>query len=193
MKTKNDLIKDKAKNILFDIKNRKDTEKYLSAIDISKSSFSNERINDSSQQKSTSTKINELTANPILNSVYKKDTTEPHYIAIVASKINAFTANKIKDSISSMLNLENLKLKMGATISQIDNGYYVIWIGPFGNMSSSIKMINTIKGMIKKDLSATLLDKQYDIFTVGKSNVIQIKNFDDFMKYKDFMQNNIYK
>jgi hypothetical protein len=193
LKTKNDLIKDKAKNIQLDIKNRKDTEKYLSTLDISKPSFSNEIMTDSLKQKKSSTKIIEQTIDPILNSIYKKDTTEPYYISIVASKINAFTANKIKDSISTMLNLENLKLKIGATISQIDNGYYVVWIGPIENMSSSIKIIKNIKAKINKDLSSILTSNQYDIFTVGKSNIIQIKNIDDFMKYKDFMQNNIYK
>jgi hypothetical protein len=51
----------------------------------------------------------------------------------------------------------------------------------------------SINAKIKKDLTNLINEKQYEIFTIGKSNIIQIKTIDDFKKYKIFMLNNILK
>ena len=193
LKNKNDLIRDKAKNILQDIKNRKDTESNLSTLQIGKDHFIAENATDTLSFISSTTKIAEVNANNISNSIYKKDTSELHYIAIVAKKINAFTTNKIKDSISNIITSANTKQNMGTTISQIDNDIYVIWIGPYDNTNMSLKFLMSINAKIKKDLTPLLNEKQYEIFTIGKSNIIQLKTLDDFNKYKIFMLNNILK
>ena len=138
-------------------------------------------------------KVTEINKEITSNSIYKKDTSELHYIAIVVNKINAFTTNKIKDSILNIITLDNIKQKVGATISQIDNDAYVIWVGPYENTSASLKVLNAISAKIKKDINSILNEKQYEIFTIGKSNIIQIKTLDDFKKYKIFMLNNILK
>ena len=193
LKNKNDLIRDKAKNILFDIKNRKDTERYLSTLQIGKDNLIIENSADT-LSSNTSIPINtEVTASYIENSLYKKDTTELHYIAIVANKINAFTTDKLKDSVTNIINLDNTKQKIGATISQIDNDVYVIWVGPFQNTSISLKFLMSMDARIKKNMTSILNEKQYEIFTIGKSNIIQIKTLNDFKKYKIFMLNNILK
>ena len=193
LKNKNDLIRDKAKNILFDLKNRKDTEQYLTTLQIGKETFSNEVADETEISNTTNTKVSEIIIEPKSNSIFKKDTTELHYIAIVANKINAFITNRIKDSISTIINLDNTKLKVGATISQVENDTYVIWIGPYENTSTSLKYLTNINSKIKKDLISIIADKQFDIFAIGKSNIIQIKSLDDFKKYKIFMLNNIFK
>ena len=197
LKNKNDLIRDKAKNILNDIKNRKDTESYLSTFQIGKDNFISENSMESSMDTlssiRTTPQIVEVNTDNNLNSIYKKDTSELHYIAIVANKINSFTTNKIKDSITNIITSDNTKQKIGATISQFDNDVYVIWIGPYENTSMSLKFLMSINAKIKKDLTNLINEKQYEIFTIGKSNIIQIKTLDDFKKYKIFMLNNILK
>jgi len=193
LKNKNDLIRDKAKNILNDIKNRKDTEYYLSAFQIGKENFSNEVIDNAPISNTTSTKALEMINEPASNSLFKKDTNELHYIAVVANKINAYATNRIKDSLFTIINIENSKQKAGATISQIENDAYVIWIGPYENTSTSLKYLMNINSKMKKDLISIIAEKQYDILVIGKSNIIQIKTMDDFKKYKIFMLNNIFK
>jgi hypothetical protein len=193
LKNKNDLIRDKAKNILIDIKNRKDTENYLITLQIGKDNFTNDVSDDAPSANTTSSKILEIINEPASNSLFKKDTAELHYIAIVANKTNAFTTNRIKDSISSIINIENAKQKAGATISQIENDAYVIWIGPYENTSTSLRYLMNINSKLKKDLISIIAEKQFDIFVIGKSNIIQIKTMDDFKKYKIFMLNNIFK
>jgi hypothetical protein len=193
LKNKNDLIRDKAKNILNDIKNRIDTERYLTTLQIGKDNDVIETANDTITSNLIVPKVTEINKETTSNSIYKKDTSELHYIAIVVNKINAFTTNKIKDSILNIITLDNIKQKVGATISQIDNDAYVIWVGPYENTSASLKVLNAISAKIKKDLTSILNEKQYEIFTIGKSNIIQIKTLDDFKKYKIFMLNNILK
>jgi len=193
LKNKNDLIRDKAKNILNDIRNRKDTERYLSTLQIGKDNFITENLIDTLYSASTTPKLADVKTDYISNSIFKKDTSELHYIAIVANKANSFITNKVKDSISNIINLDNSKQKIGTTISQIDNDAYVIWIGPYQNTSISLKVLMLINSKIKNDLINLLNEKQYEIFTIGKSNIIQIKTLDDFKKYKIFMLNNIFK
>jgi hypothetical protein len=188
-----DIIRDKAKNILNDIRNRKDTERYLSTLQIGKDNFITENLIDTLYSTSTTPKLADVKTDYISNSIFKKDTSELHYIAIVANKSNSFITNKVKDSISNIINLDNSKQKIGTTISQIDNDAYVIWIGPYQNTSISLKVLMLINSKIKNDLINLLNEKQYEIFTIGKSNIIQIKTLDDFKKYKIFMLNNIFK
>jgi hypothetical protein len=193
LKNRNDLIRDKAKNILFDIKNRKDTERYLSNLQIGKDNIIIENSIDTLSSNTSIPIISEVNASYNENSLYKKDTTELHYIAIVANKINAFTTDKLKDSVTNIITLDNIKPKIGATISQIDNEVYVIWVGPFQNTSISLKFLMSMDASIKKNMTNLLNEKQYEIFTIGKSNIIQIKTLNDFKKYKIFMINNILK
>jgi hypothetical protein len=193
LKNRNDLIRDKAKNILFDIKNRKETERYLSTLQIGKDNIIIENSIDTLSSNTSIPIIAEVNASNNENSLYKKDTTELHYIAIVASKINAFTTDKLKDSVTNIITLDNIKPKIGATISQIDNEVYVIWVGPFQNTSISLKFLMSMDASIKKNMTNLLNEKQYEIFTIGKSNIIQIKTLNDFKKYKIFMINNILK
>ncbi|MEN9700827.1 MAG: hypothetical protein RIR55_130, partial [Bacteroidota bacterium] len=155
--SKNEVYKEKANNIIADIKNRKDTEDYLASLHIEEIRVdSNLNKDTSSVNKTTlvnikpfkidSTKTKEFTKQdtaskiailpkitPVVNSKYAYDSSEIHYIALVTNNTNAFIVNRIKDSLLKNYKFDFITRKITSTLSELQEKSYILWIGPFEN------------------------------------------------------------
>jgi hypothetical protein len=92
------------------------------------------------------------------------------------------------------MNKEDFKKQnLDVTYLEFEPNVFVVWIGPFENLNSSNTYLNKIKGRLSTEIISFVQSKQYELYILGKSNILQIKNSDDLKKYKSFMNNNIYK
>ena len=86
------------------------------------------------------------------------------------------------------------KQNLDVTYIEFEPNVFVVWIGPFLDLNSSYTYLNKIKGRLSNEIISFVQTKQYELFILGKSNILQIKNSDDLKKYKIYMNsNNIYK
>jgi hypothetical protein len=173
-KSKNDLIREKAKNIITDLKNRKDTEQYVESIQITREQLA---LIDSSVNKP----------------LYHLDTTENYYLAVIVNNPLVSITKKIKDSITRVLKLDLLNQNAIPSYSQFQENTYIIWIGPLDNVNNAKQYLKANTQNIRKAITSYISDKQFDICLIGKSNIIELKTQNDLKLYKDFMQKNIIK
>jgi len=222
--SKNERTKDKAKNILEDIKNRAVTEKYLDTLKIKKvikelpfvyvkeeanllitpslpltqevNITQKKLINDSSLLSSKSfsnLKNNKPDSNLIAAIEFENDSLEPHYIALVTNKVSASFVKEIQNALNILNNDEFNKQKLNVTYIQFDESTYIVWIGYFGNRANASSYLNKIKPRLSKEIISFVPSKQYQLYVLGKSNIILIKSQEDLKKYEQFMIHNIYK
>jgi hypothetical protein len=199
----NESIRDRAKNIIEEFKKRKETELYLSKLnaDSLKSMVTTtipmiENLKQASQNKS-------LAISPRMDSTNKdamdaglfftKDTLEPHYVALLTNNIKEILVKEMVTAIGYLNKEDFKKQNLDVTYLEFEPNVFVVWIGPFENLNSSNAYLNKIKGRLITEIISFVQSKQYELYILGKSNILQIKNSDDLKKYKGFMNNNIYK
>ena len=94
----------------------------------------------------------------------------------------------------NLLNTDEFKKQnLNVTYVQFDEATYIVWIGYFGNRSNATNYINKVKPRLSKEIISFVPTKQYQLFLIGKSNIILIKSPTDLKKYERFMLDNIYK
>ena len=199
----NESIRDRAKNIIEELKKRKETELYLSKLnaDSLKSVAMTkipivENIKQGSENKT-------LTISPKTDSTNKdaidaglfftKDTLEPHYVALLTNNIKEILVKEMVTALGYLNKEDFKKQNLDVTYLEFEPNVFVVWIGPFENLNSSNAYLNKIKGRLSTEIISFVQSKQYELYILGKSNILQIKNSDDLKKYKGFMNNNIYK
>ena len=196
----NERIRDYAKNIIEQIKKRKETESYLQKLN--GDSVKNEVY---IATAAPSLKYNapaptpKVTETPIINPPpsegpqFSKTELEPHYIAIVTHDIKEILVKEIQKSFQELNQDEFVKQKLDVTYLQFEDKIFVVWIGPFDNLTESTNYLNQVKGRLAKEIISFIPTKQYELLILGKSNIVQINNNTDLLKYKVFMEKNIYK
>ena len=216
--SKNEVLKEKANNIIADIKNRKDTEAYLSSLHFEEIHLDSTHYKDSSVSNIASTNGNTKLADsssmntkeiakqavnakanpipkvvPILNSKFAYDSAEIHYIALVTNNTNTFIVTRIKDSLLKNYRFEFITRKISATLSELQEKSYILWIGPFENGLAANNYFTSFAPTFQKGLNDYIALDKYELITIGKSNIVKIKSLSDFKDYKTIMSNNINK
>jgi hypothetical protein len=212
----NEKIRDKAKNIIEELKNRKETESYLNNLVLSKeiidpvndnnniaSPVTNtsaldaaaglqKNINTPVKKDSLSAKTN--TAAPIIPAIaFTNDSTEPHYIALATQKVSAAFVKEMQTAFTYLNNDEFIKQKLNVTYIQFNENSYIVWIGPFENNLTAKTYINKVKPRLSIEIISFVPSKQYEIYLLSKSNILLIKDEADLKQYKQYMFKNIYK
>jgi hypothetical protein len=217
---KNESIRDRAKNIITELKRRKDTEAYLTSLKIIKAEqvlatineevpnqtptiptppTSNNAIKTNEQAKKlaevknadSSKEKNIALIEPAI--VFNKDTTEQYYAAVVTHKVKPTFIKEMQTAFSYLNNDEFKKLQLNVTYVQFSEDSYIVWIGPFANLNNSTNYLNKVKTRLSKEIISFIPTNQYELYLLGKSNILLIKNEEDLLLYKQFMLNNIYK
>ncbi len=248
----NEKIRDKAKNIITELKNRKQTEYYLSNLNIAKLiaettidtaaiaaevsnlnnaaiKDTNKRVIDSSQtaaakkiasidtasignkefNKKTqkgigkimagTTKVDTVTiaAAPVVPVIpliqFANDSAEQHYIALATNKVSAAFVKEMQNAFTYLNSDEFRKQKLSVTYVQFNEDKYIVWIGPFENRINANSYITKIKPRLSSEIISFVPTKQYEIYLLGKTNILLIKDTEDLKQYQQFMFKNIYK
>ena len=200
----NERIRDRAKNIIEEIKNRKETELYLSKLNSDSLKTTTQLIDLSSKIKKELLVTNNPTPiSPIIDSTQKaaiedglfftKDETESHYIALVTNNVKEIMVKEVVNAMTYLNKDEFSKQKLDVTYLEFDENVFTVWIGPFENLNSSLSYLNKIKNRLSTELLSFIPAKQYELYILGKSNIVQIKNRGHLQKYKAYMFKNIYK
>ena len=124
---------------------------------------------------------------------FENDSLEPHYIALVTNKVSASFVKEIQNAFNLLNDDEFNKLKLNVTYIQFDDFTYIVWIGSFNNRLNASTYLNKIKPRLSKEIISFVPTKQYQLYLLGKSNIILIKSPEDLKKYEQFMIQNIYK
>jgi len=94
----------------------------------------------------------------------------------------------------NLLNIDEFKKQnLNVTYVQFDESSYIVWIGYFGNRLNALAYINKVKPRLSKEIISFVPANQYQLYLIGKSNIILIKSPADLKKYERFMLDNIYK
>ena len=199
----NESIRDRAKNIIEELKKRKETELYLSKLNAdSLKSIVTTKIPSVENYKNTSdnktTNIvpkNDSVSKAAMNDglFFTKDESEPHYAAFLINNIKEILVKEVVTALSYVNNEDFKKQNLDVTYLEFEPKVFVVWVGPFENLNSSITYLSKIKGRLGNEIISFVQAKQYELYILGKSNILQIKNSDDLKKYKVYMNNNIYK
>ena len=199
----NESIRDRAKNIIEELKKRKETELYLSKLNAdSLKSIVTTKIPSVENYKNTSdnktTNIvpkNDSVSKAAINDglFFTKDESEPHYAAFLINNIKEILVKEVVTALSYVNNEDFKKQNLDVTYLEFEPKVFVVWVGPFENLNSSITYLSKIKGRLSNEIISFVQAKQYELYILGKSNILQIKNSDDLKKYKVYMNNNIYK
>ena len=199
----NENIRDRAKNIIEELKKRKETELYLSKLNADSlktiATAKNpivENIKQGSENKTPAISPKIDSANKVAMDAglfFTKDETEPHYAALLTNNIKEILVKEMVTALSYLNKEDFKKQNLDVTYLEFEPNVFVVWIGPFENLNSSNAYLNKIKGRLSTEIISFVQSKQYELYILGKSNILQIKNSDDLKKYKGFMNNNIYK
>lgn len=199
----NENIRDRAKNIIEELKKRKETELYLSKLNTDSlktiATAKNpivENIKQGSENKTPAISPKIDSANKVAMDAglfFTKDETEPHYAALLTNNIKEILVKEMVTALSYLNKEDFKKQNLDVTYLEFEPNVFVVWIGPFENLNSSNAYLNKIKGRLSTEIISFVQSKQYELYILGKSNILQIKNSDDLKKYKGFMINNIYK
>ena len=221
----NELIREKAKNIIAELKKRKQTEAYLKALVIEMpvvvtpiiestipdakvqnstskqlqtslpvQSQNNKLVDTLNKSKSLNNKEAIIAASPVLPSIiFTNDSTEDHYVAIVTNKVKEVFVKESQTAFTYLNNDEFKKQNLKTTYVQFDDNVYIVWVGPFSSQQAGTSYIQKIKPRLKNEIISFIPANQYEIYILGKSNILQIKTKEDLELYKNFMQKNIYK
>ena len=199
----NERIRDRAKNIIEELKKRKETELYLSKLNadslkimaITKNTIV-ENLKQASLDKALANSPKIDSDNKVAMDAglfFNKDETEPHYAALLTNNIKEILVKEMVTALGYLNKEDFKKQNLDVTYLEFEPNVFVIWIGPFENLNSSNAYLNKIKGRLSSEIISFVQSKQYELYILGKSNILQIKNSDDLKKYKGFMNNNIYK
>ena len=215
LQNNNERIRDKAKNIIAEIKKRKDTEAYLTSLKIvmpeqvlitfdttiATPALAKEMAKPIAKAAAKSLADNNQAAKaapiaveaPEPSIVFTKDSSEPHYVAIVTNKVKPVFVKEMQTAFSLLNNEEFTKQKLNVTYVQFEAETYILWIGPFNNLNASAQYLNKVKPRLSSEIISFVPPKQYEMYLLGKSNILLIKSQEDLLLYKQFMLNNIYK
>lgn len=200
----NERIRDRAKNIIEEIKHRKETELYLSKLNIDSLKIKPVPLNNFAENNEILPENTKSSMLPKIDSASKeamdaglfftKDVFEPHYVAILTNNLKEVLVKEIVTALGFLNKDEFKKQNLDVTYIEFEPNVFVVWIGPFLDLNSSYTYLNKIKGRLSNEIISFVQTKQYELFILGKSNILQIKNSDDLKKYKIYMNsNNIYK
>jgi hypothetical protein len=208
LQNQNEFIRERAKNIITELKNRKKTEAYLSQLVniIPTSNFT--ASSETTEIAPIAAIVNDLTTKQLVNStkdsalqkdktsstiLFTNDSTEEHYMAMVIKGTKEVFIKEAQNALDNVNNDEFSKLQLNATYVQFNEDIHIVWVGPFDTQKESIAYANKIKPRLKTELISFIPVKQYEIFIFGKSNILMINNYQDLLEYKAFMFKNIYK
>ena len=199
----NESIRDRAKSIIEELKKRKETELYLSKLNADSlktiATTKNpivENIKQSSENKTLAISPKTDSANKFAMDAglfFTKDTLEPHYLALLTNNIKEILVKEMVTALGYLNKEDFKKQNLDVTYLEFEPNVFVVWIGPFENLNSSNAYLNKIKGRLNTEIISFVQNKQYELYILGKSNILQIKNSADLKMYKSFMNNNIYK
>jgi hypothetical protein len=206
----NEKIRDRAKNILEELKNRKQTESYLTNLNLSKEildtialvntaaiSKSNKKDNpiknDNPNVKDTTT-TKQIATIPIIEALpFTNDSSEQYYIAFATQKVSATFVKEMQTAFTYLNNDEFIKQKLNVTYIQFNENSYIVWIGPFVNNLDAKTYMNKVKPRLSTEIISFVPSKQYEIYLLSKSNILLIKDEADLKQYQQYMFKNIYK
>ncbi len=205
LQNQNELIRERAKNIITELKNRKKTETYLSQlvniIPVNTTVVEENNITPvekelvKAEKPILSENQNQGIANKTVKSSiqFTNDSTEEHYMAMVIKGSKEVFVKEAQTALDNVNEDEFKKLQLDVTYVQFNQDTYIVWVGPFNRQQESIQYAQKIKPRLKTEIISFIPTKQYEIFIFGKSNILQINNDEDLLQYKDFMLKNIYK
>ena len=206
----NEKIRDRAKNILEELKNRKQTESYLTNLNLSKEILDtialvntaaiskpnkkdNPIKNDNSNVKDTTT-TKQIATIPIIAALpFTNDSSEQYYIAFATQKVSATFVKEMQTAFTYLNNDEFIKQKLNVTYIQFNENSYIVWIGPFVNNLDAKTYMNKVKPRLSTEIISFVPSKQYEIYLLSKSNILLIKDEADLKQYQQYMFKNIYK
>ena len=206
----NEKIRDRAKNILEELKNRKQTESYLTNLNLSKEILDtialvntaaiskpnkkdNPIKNDNSNVKDTTT-TKQIATIPIISALpFTNDSSEQYYIAFATQKVSAAFVKEMQTAFTYLNNDEFIKQKLNVTYIQFNENSYIVWIGPFVNNLDAKTYMNKVKPRLSTEIISFVPSKQYEIYLLSKSNILLIKDEADLKQYQQYMFKNIYK
>ena len=204
----NEKIRDRAKNILEELKNRKQTESYLTNLNLSKEmldtsalvntaaiSIENPSIVKEAPVKEAPKVISaeKPTAPIIVPLPFTNDSSEQYYIAFATQKVTAAFVKEMQTAFTYLNNDEFIKQKLNVTYVQFNENSYIVWIGPFVNNLDAKTYINKVKPRLSTEIISFVPSKQYEIYLLSKSNILLIKDEADLKQYQQYMFKNIYK
>jgi hypothetical protein len=215
----NEKLRDRAKNIIEELKNRKQTETYLSKLNLNKEILDTSATANTASTELDSNSITKLvpvktSTSAISNENLKKDTanskviatvpiipplpftndsSEQHYIAFATQKVSAAFVKEMQTAFTYLNNDEFIKEKLNVTYVQFNESSYIVWIGSFENSQLAKNYMNKIKPRLSKEIISFVPSKQYEIYLLSKSNILLIKDEADLKQYQQYMFKNIYK
>jgi tetratricopeptide (TPR) repeat protein len=198
LQNQNEYIRERAKNIIIELKNRKKTESYLSQlvniIPISNYSNTSDSNNITSLEPyNPSVKTDSIASQQMQSKIqFTNDSTEEHYFSMVIKGSKEVFAKEAQTALDNLNTDEFNSLELSATYVQFNQDTYIVWVGPFDTQKQAISYTQKIKPRLKTEIISFIPTKQYEIFIFGKSNIMQINNNEDLKLYKDFMLKNIY-
>lgn len=199
LQNQNENIRERAKNIITEIKNRKKTETYLSQLVniVSLSNYTNTMDSNMVAPTVSTLKINPVDSiqkqTKISNIQFINDTTEEHYWGIVIKGSKEVFAKEAQIAMDNVNTEEFNSLALSSTYVQFNQDTYIVWVGPFDTQKAALSYTQKIKPRLKSELISFLPTKQYEIFIFGKSNILQINTNEDLQLYRDFMLKYIYQ
>ena len=208
LQNNNEKIRDRAKNILEELKNRKQTESYLTNLNISKEMLDTSTLvntaaipieNPSIVKEvpkvisAEKTAAEKPTAPIIVPLPFTNDSSEQYYIAFATQKVSAAFVKEMQTAFTYLNNDEFIKQKLNVTYVQFNENSYIVWIGPFVNNLDAKTYINKVKPRLSTEIISFVPSKQYEIYLLSKSNILLIKDEADLKQYQQYMFKNIYK
>ena len=205
---KSEVIKAKAKQIITEINNRKETEAYLAALKIEKpkkminakeealekakkpsiaikNDSSLNRLSKKNEMALVDTRKDSAQATATMNQiVFTNDSLEPHYIALQTMNVSAIFVKEIQNAFKDFHAEVFSKLNLSVTFVQFTNQSHIVWIGPFTNASSGLAYIDKVKPRLSTEIISFVPKKQYDLTLIGKSNITLISNQEQLDQYK---------
>jgi tetratricopeptide (TPR) repeat protein len=215
----NEKVRDRAKNILEELKNRKQTETYLSNLNLSKEmldtatlvnispkamdsssivtpavtkSLASANSNENIKKDNAISKV--IATTPVIPPLpFTNDSSEQYYIALATQKVSAAFVKEMQTAFTYLNNDEFIKQKLNVTYIQFNENSYIVWIGPFVNNLDAKTYINKVKPRLSNEIISFVPAKQYEIYLLSKSNILLIKDEADLKQYQQYMFKNIYK
>jgi len=205
---KSEVIKAKAKQIITEINNRKETEAYLAALKIEKpkkminakeealekakkpsiaikNDSSLNRLSKKNDLALVDTRKDSAQATATMNQiVFTNDSLEQHYIALQTMNVSAIFVKEIQNAFKDFHAEVFSKLNLSVTFVQFTDQSHIVWIGPFTNASSGLAYIDKVKPRLSTEIISFVPKKQYDLTLIGKSNITLISNQEQLDQYK---------
>ena len=214
--SKNDRIREKAKNIINELKNRKTTEDYLTSLQLPSSFFETYPVLDTTtiaeaktlptiltldtvktpKQTQDSAKSIVIQPTPIVElpkELFSNDSLEAHYVGFVTNKVNPVLIKEMQNALQNVNREEYYALNLNTTYAQFDQGNYIIWVGPFEDRKVAKIYFSRLSPKLPTEIISFVPTNQYETYIIGKTNIILIKDRQDLLNYKNFMLNKIYK